>query len=631
MAPKALALAPQQPLSIESYLEQQQGQDLLRFITCGSVDDGKSTLIGRLLWDSRHLTDDQLANLKSESRKYGTQGADIDFALLVDGLSAEREQGITIDVAYRYFATAKRKFIVADTPGHEQYTRNMVTGASTADVAVILVDARQGVLTQTRRHAYLASLMGIRHVALAVNKMDLVNFDQDTYQRIVESFQAFAQPLGFMKITALPVSALKGDNITQRSAHTPWYNGPTLMGYLETAEVSAPQAERLVFPVQWVNRPNDAFRGFSGYVGEGQVKVGDEIRVTLSGQTATVTDIVSMDGSLQQAGHGDAVTLKLDREIDASRGDIISLSRKPLETTDQFEATLVWMDEEAGLHGRNYDIKLASQWASASITTIKYRVDINTLAHDASTQLLLNDISVCTLALSKPLVYDSYQHSKTLGSFILVDRISNATVAAGMITHSLRRAQNVHKQALSISRENREKLNGHKGKVIWFTGLSGSGKSTLANALEVDLHAKGYRTYLLDGDNVRQGLNKDLGFTDADRVENIRRIAEVAKLMMDAGMVVMTAFISPFRRERQMARELIGEENFVEVYVSTPLEVCEQRDVKGLYKKARAGQLPNLSGVGSPYEAPEPQDSSMNIVNEELEKNVQRLADMVVK
>lgn len=604
MSPKALAIAPQQPSTIEAYLEQQQSQDLLRFITCGSVDDGKSTLIGRLLWDSRQLTDDQLATLKNESKKYGTQGADIDFALLVDGLSAEREQGITIDVAYRYFATAKRKFIVADTPGHEQYTRNMVTGASTADVAIILVDARQGVLTQTRRHAYLTSLMGIRHVALAVNKMDLVNFDQDAFQRIVETFQAFTQTLGFEKVTAIPVSALKGDNITKRSAHTPWYSGPTLMGYLETAEINAPQAERLVFPVQWVNRPNASFRGFSGYVGEGKVKVGDEIRVTLSGQTATVAEIVSMDGSMQQAECGDAVTLKLDREIDASRGDIISLSKSPLETTDQFEATLVWMDEEAGLHGRNYDIKLASQWASASITTIKYRVDINTLAHDASTQLLLNDISVCTLAISKPMVYDSYQHSKTLGSFILVDRISNATVAAGMITHSLRRAQNVHKQALSISRDNREKLNGHKGKVIWFTGLSGSGKSTLANALEVELHANGYRTYLLDGDNVRQGLNKDLGFTDADRVENIRRIAEVAKLMMDAGLVVMTAFISPFRRERQMARELIGEENFVEVYVSTPLEVCEQRDVKGLYKKARAGQLPNLSGVGSPYEAP---------------------------
>ncbi|MGF6089689.1 sulfate adenylyltransferase subunit CysN [Pseudomonas sp. 18173] len=612
MVLKTLATDPQQPATIEAYLEQQQGQDLLRFITCGSVDDGKSTLIGRLLWDARQLTEDQLATLKNESKKYGTQGGDIDFALLVDGLSAEREQGITIDVAYRYFATAKRKFIVADTPGHEQYTRNMVTGASTADVAVILVDARQGVLTQTRRHAYLVSLMGIRHVVLAVNKMDLVDFAQGTFQRIVETFQAFARTLGFEKITAIPVSALKGDNITQRSAHTPWYNGPTLMGYLETTEIATPEPERLVFPVQWVNRPDASFRGFSGYVGEGQINVGDEVRVTLSGQTATVAEIVSMDGPMQQAVRGDAVTLRLDTEIDASRGDIISLSKKPLETTDQFEATLVWMSEEAGLHGRNYDIKLATQWASASITNIKYRVDINTLAHDASTQLLLNDISVCTLAVSKPLVYDSYQHSKTLGSFILVDRISNATVAAGMITHSLRRAQNVHKQSLSISRENREKLNGHKGKVIWFTGLSGSGKSTLANALEVELHANGYRTYLLDGDNVRQGLNKDLGFTDADRVENIRRIAEVAKLMMDAGLVVMTAFISPFRRERQMARELIGEENFVEVYVSTPLEVCEQRDVKGLYKKARSGQLPNLSGVGSPYEAPLEADVEIN-------------------
>ncbi len=620
MVLKTLASVPQQPTTIEAYLEQQQGQDLLRFITCGSVDDGKSTLIGRLLWDARQLTDDQLATLKNESKKYGTQGADIDFALLVDGLSAEREQGITIDVAYRYFATAKRKFIVADTPGHEQYTRNMITGASTADVAIILVDARQGVLTQTRRHAYLTSLMGIRHVVLAVNKMDLAGFDEATFQRTVETFQAFAQTLGFEKITAIPVSALKGDNITQRSGNTPWYSGPTLMGYLETAEITEPEAERLVFPVQWVNRPNASFRGFSGYIGEGKVKIGDEIRVTLSGQTATVAEIVSMDGSMQQAERGDAVTLKLDREIDASRGDIISLSKNPLETTDQFEATLVWMDEEAGLHGRNYDIKLATQWASASITTIKYRVDINTLAHDASTQLRLNDISVCTLAVSKPLVYDSYQHSKTLGSFILVDRISHATVAAGMITHSLRRAQNVHKQALSISRENREKLNGHKGKVIWFTGLSGSGKSTLANALEVELHTNGYRTYLLDGDNVRQGLNKDLGFTDADRVENIRRIAEVAKLMMDAGMVVMTAFISPFRRERQMARELIGEENFVEVYVSTPLEVCEQRDVKGLYKKARSGQLPNLSGVGSPYEAPV--EADVEIDTGEVDLNV---------
>jgi bifunctional enzyme CysN/CysC len=593
-----------QPTSIEAYLAQQQDQDLLRFITCGSVDDGKSTLIGRLLWDTQQLTDDQLASLKSESKKHGTQGGEIDFALLVDGLTAEREQGITIDVAYRFFSTNTRKFIVADTPGHEQYTRNMVTGASTADLAIILVDARQGILTQTCRHAYLVSLMGIRHVVLAVNKMDLANFDHSVFKDICQGFESFAQTLGFSSITAMPLSALKGDNITQRSVNTPWYQGPTLMGYLQTVEVPPITSDRLVFPVQWVNRPNDSFRGFSGYVGEGQVKVGDEIRVTLSGHTATVAEIVSMDGPLQQAVSGDAITLKLDKEIDASRGDIISLSQRPLETTDQFEATLVWMNEAAGLIGRSYDIKLATQWATASITNIKHRIDINNLAHEASTQLALNDISVCTLATSKPLVFDSYANSHTLGSFILVDRISNATVAAGMINHSLRRAQNVHKQALSISRADREKLNGHKGKVIWFTGLSGSGKSTIANALELQLHALGHRTYLLDGDNVRQGLNKDLGFTDADRVENIRRIAEVAKLMMDAGMIVMTAFISPFRREREMARELIGEDNFVEVYVSTSLQVCEQRDVKGLYKKARSGQLPNLSGIGSPYEPP---------------------------
>jgi bifunctional enzyme CysN/CysC len=608
-----------QPTSIEAYLAQQQDQDLLRFITCGSVDDGKSTLIGRLLWDAQQLTDDQLASLKSESKKHGTQGGEIDFALLVDGLSAEREQGITIDVAYRFFSINKRKFIVADTPGHEQYTRNMVTGASTADLAIILVDARQGILTQTRRHAYLVSLMGVRHVVLAVNKMDLANFDHSVFKDICRGFESFAQTLGFTSITAMPLSALKGDNITERSINTPWYQGPTLMGYLQTVEVTPATSDRLVFPVQWVNRPNDSFRGFSGYVGEGRVKVGDEVRVTLSGHTATVTEIVSMDGPLQHAVSGDAITLKLDKEIDASRGDIISLSQRPLETTDQFEATLVWMHEEAGLIGRSYDIKLATQWATASITNIKHRVDINNLAHEASTQLALNDISVCTLATSKPLVFDSYANSNTLGSFILVDRISNATVAAGMINHSLRRAQNVHKQALSITRADREKLNGHKGKVIWFTGLSGSGKSTIANALEVQLHALGHRTYLLDGDNVRQGLNKDLGFTDADRVENIRRIAEVAKLMMDAGMIVMTAFISPFRREREMARELIGEDNFIEVYVSTTLEVCEQRDVKGLYKKARSGQLPNLSGVGSPYEPPLAADFIINSSQNELE------------
>ena len=593
------------PRTLQAFFEQQQQQDLLRFITCGSVDDGKSTLIGRLLWESQQLFDDQLLALQAESKKYGTQGQDIDFALLVDGLAAEREQGITIDVAYRYFATTRRKFIVADTPGHEQYTRNMVTGASTADVAVLLVDARQGLLTQTRRHTFLVSLMGIRHVVLAINKMDLVAFDAGTFNQIKEAFEQFAKPLGFESISAIPLSALRGDNITQRSAHTPWYGGPTLMAYLETVAIPTPSSEKWVFPVQSVNRPNSTFRGFSGSVAQGSVQVGDDIRVTASGQTAKVTEIVTMDGPLARADAGQAVTLRLEREIDASRGDILSLSHSPLETTDQFEATLVWMDEDPGLTGRSYLLKLATQWATASITNIKHKVDINSLAHEASKKLALNDISVCNIATSKPLVFDSYQNSKTLGSFILVDRFTHATVAAGMVRHSLRRAQNVHQQALTITRADRENLNGHPGKVIWFTGLSGSGKSTLANALEVALHAQGKRTYVLDGDNVRQGLNKDLGFTDADRVENIRRIAEVAKLMMDAGMIVMTAFISPFRREREMARELIGPENFVEVYVSTPLEICEQRDVKGLYRKARSGQLPNMTGVNSPYEPPE--------------------------
>lgn len=621
--------APTTDATIEAFLAQQRDQDLLRFITCGSVDDGKSTLIGRLLWDARQLTDDQLTALQADSKKHGTQGKDLDFALLVDGLSAEREQGITIDVAYRFFSTAKRKFIVADTPGHEQYTRNMVTGASTADVAVILIDARQGVLTQTRRHAYLVSLMGIRQVVVAVNKMDLVGFDEGVFRQITDEFREFSQSLGFEKIIPIPLSALKGDNITQRSTHTPWYNGPTLMGCLETLEIAAPASERLVFPVQWVNRPDASFRGFSGYVAEGQVSVGDEVRASLSGHTATVTDIIGMNGSTQSATGADAVTLTLSKEIDVSRGDILSLSHSPLEVTDQFEAVLIWMNEDAGLNGRSYDIKLATQWASASITNIKYRIDTNTLARDASRHLSLNDISVCTLATSKPLVFDRYQQSKTLGSFILVDRVTHATVAAGLINHSLRRAQNVHRQALSITREDREKLNGHPGKVIWFTGLSGSGKSTLANALELELHAQGYRTYILDGDNVRQGLNRDLGFTDADRVENIRRIAEVAKLMMDAGLIVLTAFISPFRRERQMAKELIGEDRFVEVYVSTTLEVCEERDVKGLYKKARAGQLPNLSGVGSPYEAPVDAQLEIDTTHTDLALALERLQDII--
>lgn len=611
--------------TLESFLAKQQKLELLRFITCGSVDDGKSTLIGRLLWESKQLFEDQLASLKQDSKKYGTQGDDIDYALLVDGLAAEREQGITIDVAYRFFATDKRKFIVADTPGHEQYTRNMITGASTADVAVILVDATQGVLTQTRRHAYLVSLMGIRHVVLAVNKMDRVNYDATIFERICEDFKAFSLSLGFQSITEIPVSALKGDNMIDRSSHTHWYAGPTLMGYLETVGFSEPASDRLAFPVQWVNRPDSGFRGFSGTLVEGHVNVGDEIRITASGQTAKIADIVTMDGSLSATYQGQAVTLTLDSEIDASRGDVITLAQKPLEMTDQFEATLVWMNEEEGLIGRSYDLKLATQWASASISSIKYKIEVNTLAQEAARSLAMNDISVCNISLSKPIVYDSYTQSKVLGGFILVDRFSHATVAVGMIRHSLRRAQNIHKHALSIGRGEREKLNGHQGQVIWFTGLSGSGKSTIANALEVALHARGYRTYILDGDNVRGGLNKDLGFTDADRVENIRRIAEVSKLMMDAGLIVMTAFISPFRREREMARDLIGPENFIEVFVSTTLEVCEQRDAKGLYKKARAGQLPNLTGVGSAYDVPLTPDVTVNGGTEDVEEAVEKM------
>lgn len=594
--------------TIESFLTSQHGQDLLRFITCGSVDDGKSTLIGRLLWDAQQLFDDQLVALKRESRKYGTQGDEIDFALLVDGLAAEREQGITIDVAYRFFSTARRKFIVADTPGHEQYTRNMVTGASMADVAVILVDARHGVLTQTRRHAYLASLTGIRNVVLAINKMDIVGFDEKIYNEISESFGAFSAELSFDDVCAIPLSALRGDNVTSRSAHTPWYHGPTLLGYLETIRVAPPRNAKFIFPVQLVNRPNDSFRGFCGTVEEGEVSVGDEIRVTSSGQKAKVSAIVTMDGNLEKAERGRAVTLTLDREIDASRGDIVSLVANPLEMTDQFEATVIWLNEDPGLVGRSYEMKLSTQWATATMTSIKYHVNVNTMAKEPGKTLELNDIAVANIALSRPVVFDIYQQSKPLGGFILVDRVTNATVGAGLIRHTLRRAQNVHRQSLSVTRTDRESMNGHRGRVIWLTGLSGAGKSTIANALEVLLHRAGQRTYLLDGDNVRQGLNRDLGFTDAERVENIRRVAEVAKLMMDAGLIVITAFISPFKRERAMARDLIGQGNFTEVYVNTPLEICEARDPKGLYKKARKGELPNMSGLGSPYEPPEDPD-----------------------
>ncbi len=616
---------------VEEYVARQERLGLLRFITCGSVDDGKSTLIGRMLWETHQICEDQVSSLESDSKKHGTQGSEIDFALLVDGLAAEREQGITIDVAYRFFATGKRKFIVADTPGHEQYTRNMITGASTADAAVILIDARHGVLTQTRRHAYLVSLMGIRHVVLAINKMDMVGFDQGVFNDIESAFTEFAKEISFAEIRAIPVSALNGDNILARSKNAPWYNGPTLLGCLEAMEVKKPSAHSLVFPVQWINRPDQDFRGITATVAEGAVAVGDTIRVTATGQTANVARIVTFDGDLPKAVEGQAVTLVLDREVDVSRGDVLSLAQNPLDVTDQFEATLVWMHEEAGHSGRTYDLRLATQWVSASITSIEYRVNVNTLAHEAQKKLGLNDICVCKFATSKPLAFDSFANSSVLGAFILVDRFTHATIAAGVIRHSLRRAQNIHRHAHNITRVSRERLNGHKGMVLWFTGYSGSGKSTLANLLETQLYADGYRTFTLDGDNIRHGLNKDLGFTDADRVENIRRVAEVARLMVDAGLIVITAFISPFRGEREFARSLFGEGQFVEVFVDAPLEVCENRDPKGLYKKARGGALPNMTGISSPYEPPLAPEIHLETARQSAEECASELVKFIEK
>jgi len=624
------------PKTIEEFLTQQLNQDLLRFITCGSVDDGKSTLIGRLLWESKQLFDDQLDALKTDSKKYGTQGDDIDFALLVDGLSAEREQGITIDVAYRFFATHRRKFIVADTPGHEQYTRNMVTGASTAEVAIILVDAKQGILTQTKRHAYLTSLMGIKHAVLAINKMDTVAYKQDIYQKIKEDFEVYCRTLNFDSVTTIPVSALKGDNITTRSPATPWYSGPSLISYLETIRITPQTESGLLFPVQWVNRPDSSFRGFSGTVAQGSVQIGDHLRVTASGQSAHVKGIIDaveitnpplessaqaslqLDSLKQESAHqeypqqnsrthlnGEAITLQLDKEIDISRGDVLTIANQPIDYGAQFEATLIWMDDASGHAGRKYGLKLSTQWTAAVINNIRYRVNINTGEHEPSTSASRNEIVVCNILTDKPLAFTTYEASKELGGFILVDRHTNATVAVGLIRHTLRRSSNIHQQALSVTRQTRETLNGHSSKVVWLTGLSGSGKSTIANALEIELVSQGRKTYILDGDNVRLGLNKDLGFTDVDRIENIRRVAEVAKLMMDAGLIVITAFISPFKEDRAQARDIIGADSFIEVFVDTPLEICEQRDPKGLYKKARAGLLPNMTGIGSRYEAPD--------------------------
>ena len=601
---------------IEAYLTVHQHKSLLRFITCGSVDDGKSTLIGRLLYDSKMIFEDQLAALESDSKRMGTQGQDIDFALLVDGLAAEREQGITIDVAYRFFATEKRKFIVADCPGHEQYTRNMVTGASTADLAVILIDARKGVLVQTRRHSYLVKLLGIRNIVLAVNKMDLIDYDQAKYDAIVAEYTAFARSIGINDFTAMPISGFKGDNITERSVHMPYYAGQPLIAHLETVALDndADQAKPLRMPVQWVNRPNLDFRGFSGQIATGILRPGDSIRVLPSGKTSTISKIVTLDGELSEAVAGQSVTLCLTDEIDCSRGDVIAAADNPPEVSDQFESTIVWMAEEPLIPGRAYYLKLGTQTVSATVQSPKFTINVNNMEHMAAKTLDLNAIGVAEILTDKPIVFEPYANNHVLGGYILIDKITNATVAAGMLHFSLRRAQNVHWQATDIGREAHAALKNQKPKILWFTGLSGSGKSTIANEVEKTLNLLNRHTFLLDGDNIRHGLNKDLGFTETDRIENIRRVGEVAKLMADAGLIVLTAFISPFRAERDMVRAMMPEGEFVEIFVDTPLEVAEARDVKGLYKKARAGQLKNFTGIDSPYEPPENPDIRVNTV-----------------
>jgi bifunctional enzyme CysN/CysC len=602
---------------IDAYLEQHQHKSLLRFITCGSVDDGKSTLIGRLLYDSKMIFEDQLAALESDSIKHGTQGEEIDFALLVDGLAAEREQGITIDVAYRFFTTEKRKFIVADTPGHEQYTRNMVTGASTADLAVILIDARKGVLQQTRRHSYLVHLLGIRHVVLAVNKMDLVGYDQATFDAILADYRAFATSIGITDFTAIPISGFKGDNITALSANTPWYSGPALIEHLETVEVDAAAAQTQPFrmPVQWVNRPNLDFRGFAGQIASGIVRPGDAVRIVPSGKTSTVKTITTFDGDLDEAVAGQSVTLTLADEVDCSRGDLIAAAGDPPQASDQFCATFVWMDEEALKPGRGYWLKLGTQMVTATVQPPKYEIDVNSLEHLAAKTLTLNAIGVAEFATDRPIAFEPYATNRQLGGFILIDKFTNATVAAGMIEFNLRRADNVHWQPVAITRDDHAGMKNQKPKVLWFTGLSGSGKSTIANEVEKQLFVMNRHTFLLDGDNVRHGLNRDLGFTEADRIENIRRVGEVAKLMADAGLIVLTAFISPFRAERQMVREMLPQGEFIEIFVDTPLSVAEARDVKGLYKKARSGQLKNFTGIDSPYEPPETPEIRVNTVD----------------
>ena len=598
---------------IESYLAAHEQKELLRFITCGSVDDGKSTLIGRMLYESHMLFDDHLAALEADSKKVGTQEGEIDFALLVDGLAAEREQGITIDVAYRFFSTDKRKYIVADTPGHEEYTRNMATGASTADVAIILVDASQGVLTQTRRHSFIVSMVGVKRIILAVNKLDLVDYSEEVFNQIKSDYANFAnEALTLEEITAIPISALKGDNIVESSENTPWYDGQSIMEYLETVEVAASSQSRpFRMPVQWVNRPNREFRGFAGLIGSGCISAGDKIRVLPSGTESTVARIVTYDGDLELAGAGRSVTLTLTDEIDISRGDIITSADSPCSSADQFQARILWMNDSAMMPGRQYLFKSNSQTSPMTLGRLKHRIDVNTLEELPAKVLDMNEIGVCNISLSSRIAFDAYDDDPVMGGFVIVDRMTNNTVGMGLIDFALRRADNIHWQSMDVTKQSRAEQKSQRPRLIWFTGLSGSGKSSIANILEKKLQAMGRHTITLDGDNIRHGLNRDLGFTKADRVENIRRVGETSKLMVEAGLICISSFISPFASEREMVRAMLDEGEFVEVFVDTPLEVCEQRDVKGLYAKARAGELPNFTGISSPYEAP--QDPELRI------------------
>lgn len=618
---------------IESYLKKHEEKSFLRFITCGSVDDGKSTLIGRLLYESKMIFEDQLASLETDSKKVGTQGDQIDFALLVDGLASEREQGITIDVAYRFFSTENRKFIVADTPGHEQYTRNMATGASTADLAIILIDARKGILTQTRRHSFIASSLGIRNVIVAVNKMDLVDYDQKTFNEIDEAYRAFAKEFGAdFNIITIPLSALAGDNIIERGKNLSWYFGPTLMGHLEDVAIDeVDQALPFRLPVQWVNRPNFDFRGFCGQIAGGVIKPGDKIKVMPSAKESTVKSIVTMDGELEEAVAGQSITLTLNDEIDISRGDLICKADAPAEIGNQFEAQILWLSDEKMFPGRTYLMKCGTTNAQATVATPKYKVNVNTMVHEATKNLELNEIGVCNLSLDRNIPFDPYTSNRNAGGFILIDKLSNATVGMGMINFALRRSANVHWQPTEVNKKSRSAIKNQKPAVLWFTGLSGSGKSTIANILEKKLVSARYHTMLLDGDNVRHGLNKDLGFTDTDRVENIRRIAEVSALMVDAGIITLVSFISPFMAERRMARAMVGEDEFIEVYVNTPLEVAEKRDVKGLYKKARAGEIKNFTGIDSAYEEPDLADIIVDTTTLSAEKAADTILQALVE